>query len=135
MNTSEFCQVVNTTRDTLRFYDQKKILVPKRTANNYRFYSKDDIQNFQIIRNLQNAGFLLSDIKMILLLKNKPVTQNCHEETLNVIKQKNVEFQKQIDFYKSLQDITQQMIEVMNDSDNSDLEKLIDKLGDVKGNM
>lgn len=134
MNTSEFCQVVNTTRDTLRFYDQEKILVPKRTANNYRFYSKDDIQNFQIIRNLQNAGFLLSDIKMVLLLKNKPVTQDCHEETLKVIKQKNVEFQKQIDFYKSLKDITQQMIEEMNDSDNGNLEILIDKLGDVKDN-
>jgi len=132
MNTSEFCQTVNTTRDTLRFYDQKKLLVPKRTSNNYRFYSKDDIQDFRIIRNLQNAGLLLSDIKMILLLKHKPVTKNCHEETLRVVKQRNIEFQKQIDFYKSLQDITQQMIEVMNDSDNTDLEILIDKLGDVK---
>jgi len=132
MNTSEFCQAVNTTRDTLRFYDQKEVLVPKRTSNNYRFYSENDIQDFRIIHNLQKAGLLLSDIKMILLLKNKPVTKDCHDETLKVIKQKNIEFQKEIDFYKSLQNVTQQMIEVMNDSDNVDLEILIDKLGDVK---
>lgn len=128
MNTSEFCQKVNTTRDTLRFYDQKKILAPQRTTNNYRFYCKDDIKDFLIIRNLQNAGILLSDIKMILLLKHKPVTKSCHEEALMLIKQKDLEFQKKVDFYKSLQDITQKM----NDPNDTDLGIIIDKLGDIR---
>lgn len=130
MNTKQFCQLVNTTRDTLRFYDQKGLLIPQRDANNYRAYTVDDQKTFLIIRNLQLAGLKLNEIEMILNLRERPINSECHDDTLQFILEKQRAFNHKEIFYKQLQKTTATMVDSLEHS-QSDLEDLINKLGDI----
>lgn len=40
----EAAQLLNVSRDTLRFYEKKKLLTPKKEENGYRSYSEEDIR-------------------------------------------------------------------------------------------
>jgi MerR family transcriptional regulator/heat shock protein HspR len=52
---------------TLRFYERKGLLSPKRTAGNTRRYSDRDIERLQEIQDLtQSRGVNLAGVKMII---------------------------------------------------------------------
>lgn len=52
---------------TLRFYERKGLLSPKRTAGNTRRYSDRDIERLQEIHDLtQSRGVNLAGVKMII---------------------------------------------------------------------
>jgi MerR family transcriptional regulator, heat shock protein HspR len=51
---------------TLRIYEEKKLVVPARTEGNRRRYSQNDIQRFQFIRRLTQAGVNLEGVRIIL---------------------------------------------------------------------
>ncbi|WP_162894240.1 MerR family transcriptional regulator [Companilactobacillus musae] len=131
MNVAEFCQKVGTTRDTLRLYDQMGLLKPKRNQNNYRNFSIEDQKTFAIIRNLQKASLTLGEIKMVLELRDKPVTDDCHIDTANFIRTKRIEFQKKRDFYKQLLGVTDEMSNALNNS-QTDMEQFINNFGTIE---
>ena len=55
---------------TLRIYERKGLLRPKRTTGNTRRYSQRDIARLQIIQDLtQNEGINLAGVKMIMELE------------------------------------------------------------------
>lgn len=94
MNTGSFCKLVETTRDTLRFYDDNRLLIPRRQANGYRQYTEADAVTFRIIRNLQHAGLTLNEIKLILKLRSQPVTSECRADTLATVQKKTIRISK-----------------------------------------
>lgn len=51
---------------TLRSYERKGLLIPKRTAGNTRKYSDEDIKKLERIRELTGAGLNLTGIRMVL---------------------------------------------------------------------
>jgi MerR family transcriptional regulator, heat shock protein HspR len=51
---------------TLRIYEEKGLVVPARTEGNRRRYSQNDIQRFQIIRQLTRGGVNLEGVRIIL---------------------------------------------------------------------
>lgn len=57
---------------TLRIYERKGLLSPKRTSGNTRRYSERDIRRLQTIQDLtQNEGVNLAGVRMIMELENK----------------------------------------------------------------
>ncbi len=61
---STFARYSRINRDTLLFYDKIGLLSPiKRGENNYRYYSSDQLAVANVIRNLQEIGMSLADIK------------------------------------------------------------------------
>ena len=51
----------------IRYYEQKELLVPRRSSdNNYRVYSNDDIERLKQIKILRMIGIPISEIKEIL---------------------------------------------------------------------
>lgn len=131
MNVAEFCKKVDTTRDTLRLYDQMGLLKPKRNQNNYRNFSIEDQKTFAIIRNLQKASLTLEEIKIVLELRNKPITEDCHTDIQEFIKNKRNEFQKKRDFYEQLLVVTDEMSSALDDS-QTDMEQFIEKFGEIE---
>ena len=61
----EFSQLMQVTVKTLRHYEQKGLLLPHDVDNltGYRYYSIDQMQKLKSIRELQNLGFSLDEIK------------------------------------------------------------------------
>ena len=61
----EFSQLMQVTVKTLRHYEQKGVLLPDEVDEwtGYRYYSIDQMQKLQAIRDLQRLGFSLDEIK------------------------------------------------------------------------
>ena len=57
---------------TLRIYESKGLIRPKRTAGNTRLYSEADIQRLQLIQQLMNdLGLNLAGVEKVLQLQEE----------------------------------------------------------------
>ncbi|HYX81867.1 MAG TPA: MerR family transcriptional regulator [Gemmatimonadales bacterium] len=57
------------TRDTIRFYERAGLLnAPARTSARHRTYDGKTLKRIRLVRQLQNCGLTISDIKEILFL-------------------------------------------------------------------
>jgi DNA-binding transcriptional MerR regulator len=60
--------------DALRFYEKEQLLQrPSRTDGGFRIFSAEDIERVQFIRQVQELGFSLSEVKELLVLRGGPV--------------------------------------------------------------
>ncbi len=61
----EFAKLLNINSKTLRYYDMLCLLKPSYVDNytGYRYYSKDDIEEYKKIVYLKSLGFTLEEIK------------------------------------------------------------------------
>lgn len=65
-------------RDTLRFYERKRLLpAPRRTPSGYRLYSEDDAARVGFIRRAQALGLTLEDIKQLLRAQTLKTADQC----------------------------------------------------------
>lgn len=56
---------------TLRAYEQKGLVVPKRTSGNTRMYSQADIERLELISELTDEGINLAGVMRILDLQGR----------------------------------------------------------------
>ena len=63
----EFSYLCKTTIKTLRHYEKVGVLLPKEinSLTGYRFYEESQVETFQQIKTLQEAGFTLKEINII----------------------------------------------------------------------
>lgn len=67
MNISELSKLSGLNSPTIRYYEQIKLLPkPLRLANGYRKYSKNDLQQLLLIKQAQQVGFTLEEIKLMM---------------------------------------------------------------------
>jgi len=60
-------------RETLRFYEQKKLIPnPTRTNSGYRLYPTDVIRRIRFIQYTKKLGFSLKEINTLLSLSTNP---------------------------------------------------------------
>lgn len=78
MKISDFIKQVNTTKDTIRHYEELDLVKPK-WINGMRDYSLKDINDFHAIKEMQLIGFTLKDVQEIFNLKR---TDGCGSEKL-----------------------------------------------------
>lgn len=71
MKISKFIEVVCTTKDTVRHYEELGILNPVRKEKNARDYLEKDVEDFKVIKELQSLGFTLKDIQIIFQIKRE----------------------------------------------------------------
>jgi MerR family transcriptional regulator, heat shock protein HspR len=82
---------------TLRMYEQKGLMRPKRTAGNTRLYSERDIERLQLIQRLTGeVGLNLAGVELVLRLEDElkkaharidRLQRQLHEEVQKVHKQ------------------------------------------------
>jgi MerR family transcriptional regulator/heat shock protein HspR len=57
---------------TLRLYEQKGLIQPKRTAGNTRLYSEDDVERLRLIQQLTSElGLNLAGVELVLQLEDQ----------------------------------------------------------------
>ncbi|PCJ55366.1 MAG: MerR family transcriptional regulator [Planctomycetota bacterium] len=77
--------------ETIRFYQRKELLDVPKTEGAYREYSEDYIKKIKFIKNAQELGFSLKEIKELISLS----PENCEDARCKVEK-KIIEVNEQI---------------------------------------
>jgi MerR family transcriptional regulator/heat shock protein HspR len=68
---------------TLRVYEQKGLVRPKRTAGNTRLYSEQDIERLQLIQRLTTElGLNLAGVELVLRLEDELRRAQAHIDRL-----------------------------------------------------
>jgi len=70
MQIGKVAQLATLTADAIRFYERRALL-PKapRTAGRFRLYGREDVARLAFIRQMQDLGFSLREIKQLLDLR------------------------------------------------------------------
>ena len=69
MKIGEFVNLLNTTKDTVRHYENLKFITPK-WINNNKEYGEKEVLNFQVVKELKEYGLTLKQIQIIFNLKD-----------------------------------------------------------------
>ncbi|MBP1082218.1 MULTISPECIES: MerR family transcriptional regulator [Bacillus] len=87
---------------SLRYYEKKKLLIPKRTENGYRQYSQDDIERIQLIKFYLGLGMGTNDIANLIHLpeSESPDHFQCAYEAVKLYESKLTDVQQQIEVLK-----------------------------------
>ncbi|AKA67631.1 MerR family transcriptional regulator [Clostridium scatologenes] len=82
----EVSKICNIPIKTLRYYDEIKLLIPRKIDpdSNYRYYSNDQLVLVLVIKHFKEAGFSLKEIKVLLGREDlehntKKVNEKCIE--------------------------------------------------------
>ena len=69
--------------ETVRYYERRGLLAaPPRSANGYRTYDDDALNQLRFIRTAQIAGLTLAEIHSVIELRNDGTTPCSHVEAL-----------------------------------------------------
>ena len=69
MRIGELARKAGVNIQTIRFYERRRILpAPARSPGGYRLYSESDVVNVNFIRQSQELGFTLTEIRQLLQL-------------------------------------------------------------------
>ena len=68
MKIGDLADATGLSRDTLRFYEKRGLLAPRRGANGYRDYPPEAVQWMRYVRTAQSLGFTLAEIEADLPL-------------------------------------------------------------------
>lgn len=99
---SEFAEKSGVNKETIRYYEGKKILEePIRTDSGYRLYSDADIKRVKFIKQMQNLGFSLNEIYKLLGVVDQDSVR-C-QNMFDFVSQKQIEVQKQIADLKQIE--------------------------------
>lgn len=124
----EVSKICNIPIKTLRYYDEIGVLKPEKVdrENNYRYYSKQQILQANIIKDLKMLGFSLQDIKSLLkredLLLLKEKLENKMKETEDAIKNLKYTENKLKHYYKIVNE-GMDILEQYNDAGNNSAQK------------
>lgn len=65
---SEIAKMAGVTIETLRYYEKRGLILPKRIENGYRIYSEEILDRLNFIKRAKEAGFTLEEIRKTLQL-------------------------------------------------------------------
>ncbi|MCM3004248.1 MerR family transcriptional regulator [Priestia koreensis] len=69
MRIGEFVSLLNTTKDTVRHYEDLGLITPTRVQNK-KYYGEKDKIDFKVIQECKHFGLTLSDIQALFQLKS-----------------------------------------------------------------
>lgn len=106
---SEISKLYDIGVDSLRYYERLGILTPKRDTNGYRLYNLTDLYKLNIIRDLRDLDFSMSQIKDYL-------DRQSLENTLNLLYQEQKMVDYEIEKLKAKRIIIQDRIQALSAS-------------------
>lgn len=82
----EFANLCQCSTQTLRYYDQVKLLSPVHVdaENNYRYYTRNQLFDYIKIKNLQLADFSISEIKSLLKSSDEEIYRAFDQKISNL---------------------------------------------------
>jgi MerR family transcriptional regulator, copper efflux regulator len=105
----ELAKRVGVNNQTIRYYERQGLIQsPLRSASGYRSFPTEAVNRVQFIRQAQELGFSLKEIKELLSLQNKPEATGADVRQLAQAKLADIEQKMEIlqSMKKSLMDLT-----------------------------
>lgn len=81
----ELARLYGVSPDLLRYYEQQKLLCPRRTENGYRAYSIEDIWRLNVIRDLRTLDIPVETIRSYLEDHSAATTRQLLEDELQLL--------------------------------------------------
>ncbi len=100
MKIKQFAEKYQLTTDTVRYYEKEGLLYPHKLDNGYRVYDDTCENTIKLILVLRQLGFTLQEIKQLLMLDQKPVSESCNQETVQLFSAKIAHIEQQLLFYQ-----------------------------------
>jgi Cd(II)/Pb(II)-responsive transcriptional regulator len=73
MKIGQLAKISGCSVQTIRYYEKEKLLkTPNRSEGNFRLYDKKALKELEFVRQCRSLNIKLSDIKILVELKNKP---------------------------------------------------------------
>lgn len=93
--------LAKTSTDTLRYYEREGLIEPAdRTESGYRLYDKDSARRIHFIKQAQHCGFTLTEIRDLLVLRNRDAA--CCGDVRNRAIEKKLQLEHKIKAMKSM---------------------------------
>ncbi len=84
----EIAKILGTTTQTLRFYEQEGIVVPKKSENGTRYYTEADIVRLMAFKRFRLSEFTVQDVARHFKKGNlQKLTEQLEEQSKNLIAQ------------------------------------------------
>lgn len=96
----QFATKYNLSTDTVRFYEKEGLLHPHKQDNGYRVYDVTCEHTIKFILVLRQLGFTLQEIKQLLALEQKPTSNVCNQQTVQLFSTKITNIEQQLFFYQ-----------------------------------
>ncbi|MCL2719132.1 MAG: MerR family transcriptional regulator [Lachnospiraceae bacterium] len=112
LSIQQVSELLQISKDTLRYYDKLGLVCPERGVNNYRSYTAQDVLSLQYIQVLSFTGFTLSEVKQLF-----GYMMSCDVENLPLIfallKKKREELTKKVTVFQSMIEYINETEEIM----------------------
>lgn len=93
--------LAETSTDTLRYYEREGLILPAdRTESGYRLYDNESARRIQFIKQAQQCGFTLTEIRDLLVLRNRDAA--CCGDVRNRAIEKKLQLEHKIKAMKSM---------------------------------
>lgn len=96
MRIGQFIEEMKTTKETIRYYIDEKLMTPKKVDGRYEFTEKDK-KDFKSIRELREMGLSIRVIKEIKKNKEFCGTKKQWESNLNIIESELVKIESELE--------------------------------------
>jgi MerR family Zn(II)-responsive transcriptional regulator of zntA len=101
--------LAQTSTDTLRYYEREGLIEPAdRTESGYRLYDKDSARRIHFIKQAQHCGFTLTEIRELLVLRNRDAA--CCGDVRSRAIEKKLQLEHKIKAMKSMFKALDQLI-------------------------
>jgi DNA-binding transcriptional MerR regulator len=67
MTIKEFCQLVNQSESSIRYYESQSLLKPKRDNNGRRFFTDDDLAWYKFLVHIKSTGMSIKEMQQYVL--------------------------------------------------------------------
>ena len=102
------------TPDTVRYYEKEGLLAPARKSDaGYRLYDEDAARRLRFIRQAQQCGFSLTEIRELLTLKNSDAA--CCKDVKSVAIAKKLQLEHKIRALQAMSGALSGLIAVCDD--------------------
>lgn len=104
--------------DTIRYYEKEGLLAPAaRTGAGYRLYGEDAVRRLRFIRQAQQCGFSLTEIRELLSLKHSDAA--CCKDVRSVAIAKKLQLEHKIRALQAMSGALSGLIAACNDETRS----------------
>lgn len=108
----------NVSPDTLRYYEKEGLLSPfGKSAAGYRLYDENAVRRLQFIRQAQQCGFSLAEIRELLAIKKRD--NACCYDVRSVAIEKKSQLERKITALASMSRTLGELIAVCDDNTRS----------------
>ena len=124
----EFASKYKLTNDTVRYYEKEGLLAPVRQENGYRTYDQACERSIKFVLVLKQLGFSLLEIKTLLSLEKRPITNDCNLATTTLFHEKILFLERKIEFFSTAIQALQISHDLMDQGKYSENKSEIERL-------